>query len=144
MDRPTVWNREGLRSPRVPWLNAQALNVEVTDCIEKALRRGVIVRIAWGIGDAPDAAIPGGLQGLQDRFGKRKLQIKFRGNTHRKILLWDGRSYIMGSFNWGSFRGDPRMKVRHEAGTLTSNPALVQNLVEEFKKVFEVEELGGA
>ena len=51
------------------------------------------------------------LQGRFDNF-----EFIFIGNTHRKILVSDNRFAVITSFNWLSFKGDPRSTPRDEYG----------------------------
>jgi prepilin-type processing-associated H-X9-DG protein len=64
-----------------------------------------------------------------------------RGNTHRNVLLWDGHAAIIGSFNWGSFRGDPRRRVREEIGVQVTTPREVSDLEGEYRRIFSTSSL---
>lgn len=128
-----------------PWINAEAVNDEIIDAITQALRRGVRVWIAWGLnekgtaGKPPaDPAVLARIEGLRKQYGDDRLVTKYRGNTHRKVLVWDDIGAIIGSFNFGSFRGDPKRSVRHEVSALMRSPREIANLVTEYRDVFGV------
>lgn len=44
----------------------------------------------------------------------------------------------MGSFNFGSFRGDPRKRVRQEVSNVVSSPSVIKDLESEFLAFLEV------
>jgi len=66
------------------------------------------------------------LDKLKTRFDN--ITMKFVGNTHRKQLVSDSAFAIVTSFNWLSFRGDPKEKARDELGFLVSDPEQVEAL----------------
>lgn len=102
--------------------------------IESLLRKGVKVYIGYGLSDdgGPGEKQPitrqakEALGNLQKRFNN--LTVKLVGNTHRKQLVSDDRFAVLTSFNWLSFRGDPKARARDEAGYLFSDRQLVDEL----------------
>jgi phosphatidylserine/phosphatidylglycerophosphate/cardiolipin synthase-like enzyme len=52
--------------------------------------------------------------------------VRRLGNTHAKVLISDDRYIIVTSFNWLSFRGDPKRTFRDERGTLVSRAEYVE------------------
>jgi phosphatidylserine/phosphatidylglycerophosphate/cardiolipin synthase-like enzyme len=131
-----------------PWITREAIDTEMLQCFEDALRRRVKLWIAWGLdeqgkagGRVADPAVLKDITDLQKRHGVRSIRMQRRGNTHRKVLLWDGRAAIIGSFNWGSFRGDPRWRVREEIGAQVMTPREVSDLEAEYRRIFSTSSL---
>jgi hypothetical protein len=50
-----------------------------------------------------------------------------KGDTHAKVLLVDSSFFVTTSFNWLSFRGDPKQPMREEEGTMVEGPTLVED-----------------
>jgi len=46
--------------------------------------------------------------------------------THEKMFLKNDDIYIVGSFNWLSFRGDRQRGLRRESSELISDPGVVR------------------
>jgi phosphatidylserine/phosphatidylglycerophosphate/cardiolipin synthase-like enzyme len=94
------------------------------DALAAALARGVKVWIAYGLGEQGDRG-EGREQSWDWTEAEERLEAVAKqypdgfklanlGNTHEKILLRDADFVVSGSFNWLSFRADPRRKLRHE------------------------------
>jgi hypothetical protein len=131
-----------------PWITSEAIDDEMLRCFEAALGRKVKLWIAWGLdesgpgGHRPiDSTVSSSVARLQKEFGVHSIRMERRGNTHRKVLLWDSRAAIIASFNWGSFRGDARRPVRHEVGVRVATPREIRDLENEYKKIFSVSSL---
>jgi hypothetical protein len=116
-----------------PWITAAVVNGEFIRKIRTLLDRGVNLAIGYGIEE--------NLKNYQPRHansGERELQklsasydnftFVELGDTHAKILIKDSEYYVVTSFNWLSFRGDPKRKFREEWGTMVS----VRENVDEF------------
>jgi phosphatidylserine/phosphatidylglycerophosphate/cardiolipin synthase-like enzyme len=58
-------------------------------------------------------------------------------NTHEKVLIKDSEYVITTSFNWLSFRGDPKRTLRYERGVYIAIPELVDEQFEVLAKRFE-------
>ncbi len=108
-----------------PWIRHQVVTDRFVRKLEILLRNGIKVYIGYGLVDGDGRDKAGGklaitpkaerdLKDLQKRF--RNFTFAFVGNTHRKVLVSDSRYAITTSFNWLSFKGDPRDKPRDEAG----------------------------
>ncbi len=108
-----------------PWIRHQVVTDRFVRNLEILLRNGVKVYIGYGLVDEDGRDKAGGklaitpkaerdLKDLEKRF--KNFTFAFIGNTHRKVLVSDGRYAITTSFNWLSFKGDPRDKPRDEAG----------------------------
>ncbi len=108
-----------------PWIRHQVVTDRFVRNLEILLRNGVKVFIGYGLVDENGKDKAGGklpithkaerdLKDLDKRF--KNFTFAFIGNTHRKVLVSDSRYAVTTSFNWLSFKGDPREKPRDEAG----------------------------
>jgi hypothetical protein len=75
------------------------------------------------------------LHRLADRAAG-KLVIRKIGTTHEKILIFD-ETVVTASFNWLSFKGDPRRPLRRESGTLVRKPGYADEQYALYKAVVE-------
>lgn len=116
-----------------PWIRHQVVDDSFLRDLEAALRRGVKVHIGYGIDEGdqrkPGSPAPAGqnkpaisqpakraLDALARRY--RNFKFVYIGNTHRKLLVCDDAFSVITSFNWLSYRGDPKDKPRDEYGQL--------------------------
>lgn len=127
-----------------PWIRHQVVNWEFVASLEALLRQGVDVYIGYGLEDgegggrgtdaarnkiAITPAAEKDLKQLVERY--KNFRFVFVGNTHRKTLVSDDAFAVITSFNWLSFKGDPRDKPRDESGVVIRKKAYVDN---EFEK----------
>lgn len=106
-----------------PWIRAKVVDRPFRDRLEKLLKDGVQVCIAHGIDDGTNAPD-------WDKRAEESLEelasthpnfvLKRLGDTHAKILVVDDRFVIVTSFNWLSYKGDPKLPFRDERGTLVT------------------------
>lgn len=104
-----------------PWIKRSGVNNEVILLIEKALQRKVKVIIGYGISEEQDSD-PKIVKRLEDMHKKKHgkyLDIVSLNNTHEKVLICDDDFLVITSFNWLSFRGDPKFGFRQETGYYT-------------------------
>lgn len=116
-----------------PWVRGGVVDTNFITYLERRIREGVEVDIAYGIGDTDDDCDPralGRLRNLADRFPDRFRFSRLR-NTHAKILISDD-IWINTSFNWLSFKGDPNRTYRMEEGTLVRDADLVDKQYEKY------------
>jgi hypothetical protein len=106
-----------------PWIRAAVVDRTFLRRLEERLRRGVEVYIGYGLGQPEqearswaDEEAEKALEGLADRY--RTLILRRFGDTHAKVLICDNRFCVATSFNWLSFRGDPKRAFREELGFL--------------------------
>ena len=123
-----------------PWITHQVVDDSFVAALEALLVSGVKVFIGYGLAEDDDAGQKGkarrkaaiseraqrALEPLQNKFPD--FVLRFIGNTHRKHLVSDGVFAVVSSFNWLSFRGDPRRRARDELGFLISEPSGVDQL----------------
>ncbi len=117
-----------------PWIRAQVVDKGFLSAIERLCRNDVVVTIGYGIGSSDADERP------RDRVAREALHaiavrwqsctVERLGDTHAKILIKDQEHYIVGSFNWLSFRGDRDKPFREEIGVLVQDPAEVDALYE--------------
>jgi hypothetical protein len=111
-----------------PWIRGRIVNGKFLARLEERLKAGVHVYIGWGMEsdtrstDADSKPLEA-LEKLARRYGN--FSFVWFGNTHAKILLSDRAFAVAGSFNWLSFRGDPKRTFRDERSLLVKNPRVV-------------------
>lgn len=112
-----------------PWLKRSGLDTTLLNLMEKSLSRGVTIYVGYGISnreDDHDPTVLADLRALRDRYSDR-LVLKEFGNTHEKILVCDDTFFVITSFNWLSFRGDPKRTLRQESGNYCGIPEKVRD-----------------
>lgn len=113
-----------------PWIKSSGLNGEILSRIERALQRKVQVFIGYGISkrEDNDKRILRSLEDIHNRqFGKRLHLIRLN-NTHEKVLIKDDEYMVITSFNWLSFKGDPKKGFRQETGYYTESKDAIKQL----------------
>ena len=129
-----------------PWIRRAVVTQEFLRAIRRALDRGVRVYIGYGLGgndksekrwDEDARAELEKLAGARKRFVLRRL-----GDTHAKILIVDRAFFVISSFNWLSFKGDPNQTFREEWGTLVTIPSVVDEYFQQMAKRFAADESG--
>ncbi len=122
-----------------PWLTTAAVDGELISWLDRALQSYRDLRIVIGYGieqddgrkndrkaqDQRDALAR--LNKLGNRYKGRLSTIEI-GNTHEKVVISDGRSAIVTSFNWLSFNPRPGKGVRRERGILVDEREEVNRL----------------
>ena len=106
------------------WIGREAFDEEVQKGIVEAMRRGVKVRIAWGLGTNKRGSEgsrnrergEGVLKQLRQRVPKdlRDRLVDRRTETHEKFIICDESFCAWGSFNWLSYRGERDSGYRRE------------------------------
>jgi hypothetical protein len=104
-----------------PWVRRSVVSRQFVDDLETKLKDGVDVFIGWGFAGLQeddsdiDRNVLADLEQLKERY-PWTLNFRRLGNTHAKILICDNRFMIVTSFNWLSFKGDPKRTFRDERG----------------------------
>jgi hypothetical protein len=111
-----------------PWIRRQVVNGVFLSLLEERLKRGVKVYIGWGMAEGTkaedaDSEPLEALERLARRYGN--FSFIWFGDTHAKILISDRRFAVATSFNWLSFKGDPRRTFREERGILVTDARVV-------------------
>ena len=121
-----------------PWVKRAVVDTDFLSLLERRLRQDVRVTIAHGYGPddrGSDESAVRSLSNMQKRFPDHFDLARLR-NTHAKILVWDN-SWVLTSFNWLSFKGDPSRTYRMEEGTLIRVPALVDEAYDRYLTLIE-------
>ena len=122
-----------------PWINEAVVDPIFVDKMERALARGVSIRIVYGIGDfnsnqkkkknddARNIRTEKVATELKNRFSHYgKKFAMHRSNTHGKLLICDDLFYVMTSFNFLSFTGDYKgQDVREEIGDYSEDKGMI-------------------
>lgn len=122
-----------------PWLTTAAVDGELVAWLDRALQTYRDLHIVIGYGIEPDDGRKNDRKAQDQRdalqrlnkIGQRnkgRLRTVEIGNTHEKVVISDGRSAIVGSFNWLSFNPRPGKGVRRERGILVDEGAEVTRL----------------
>lgn len=99
-----------------PWITDAVVDNRFLNALGERLRRGVDVHIGYGLG--VEERVPQAIRKLEqlarDHINFRLVRL---GDTHAKMLIKDDDWMVTTSFNWLSFRGDPKRTFREEWGT---------------------------
>jgi phosphatidylserine/phosphatidylglycerophosphate/cardiolipin synthase-like enzyme len=72
-----------------------------------------------------------------DNVAKRFRHLRLaKLDSHAKILLVDTTFFVIGSFNWLSFHGDPDRPFRDEQSVLVSMPNMIERKYRELNNCF--------
>ena len=123
-----------------PWIRRAVVTREFVRAIRQALNRGVRVYVGYGLGESDKNEKRRDVEAREEleRLAVERELFVFRrlGNTHAKILIMDRSFFVISSFNWLSFKGNPNQTFREEWGTLVAVPSIVdeyfQRIVERF------------
>ena len=96
-----------------PWMNSFVVNWDMQNKFEKLLKRGVTIKILYGIGDMTPETTDKRNQKtleterqLQERFAKYPNFKMKCTNTHEKLFICDEKFYVKPSMNILSFSGN--------------------------------------
>lgn len=115
-----------------PWIKRGGLNSEILRLIEKAVKDGIRVIIGYGISEEEDSDkyVIDRLKDIAAKKYKGKLELRSLNNTHEKVLLMDNKFLVVTSFNWLSFKGDPKRGFRQETGIYTESKESIKAMKE--------------
>jgi phosphatidylserine/phosphatidylglycerophosphate/cardiolipin synthase-like enzyme len=126
-----------------PWMNRRACDAPLCDLVAQAVKRGVHIRIGYGITERPGDLDDGrnranaqkvirSLRTAVVRYGLPEntelLDIQKTRGTHQKILVCDRTFAVLGSFNWLSYRGEKDEEYRNETSILLRDSTSVTEL----------------
>jgi hypothetical protein len=129
------------------FLSSDVVNQTFLGGLEVALKRGVKVWVAFGMGDRDGREKPswqraeGSLREIRKRHkGSFKLVDcgKKRHTTHEKILIRDD-FVVTGSFNWLSYTGGGGRDFRREDALRVTDPEIVEAYFRDITARFEAE-----
>ena len=114
------------------WIDPYAFDGEVIGKIVSALKRGVTVRIGWGLGvERRDSESQRNLRKGEETLMKLRQSVpqgamgrlvERRIGTHEKFIICDDKFCVWGSFNWLSYRGNTDRGYRREASSYSTRP----------------------
>jgi len=129
------------------FLSTDAIDRRFLQQLEDALKRGVKVWIGYGMGryggrqqqreGSASWVVPeDNLKTLRKQY-RGLFQLRDFGNTHEKILLRDNEIVVSGSYNWLSFKANPRSKRRRqEDAIMVTDPGLIEKYFDEITARF--------
>lgn len=127
-----------------PWITRGVVNREFLSKLRSALERNVELTIIYGLNERNNGepkrdknTAESDLIKLSNEFSNFKLMRV--GDTHAKVLIKDSEFYVVTSFNWLSFRGDPNRTFREEWGTKVSLESQVNSYYEQLMQRLESE-----
>ncbi|MCX4723836.1 hypothetical protein [Streptomyces sp. NBC_01306] len=121
-----------------PWIKNSIVDTTFISSLERLLRRGVKIHIAYGIGEDDRDSHERAISRLRNLGGRYKESFTFirLKNSHAKILISDD-IWINTSFNWLSFKGDPNRTYRMEEGILVRGSKRVNEAYEKYLRMLE-------
>jgi hypothetical protein len=119
-----------------PWITDAVVDKPFLRTLTKRLEEGLEVFIGYGLGEQEH--VSDAIKQLEKLAGfYAKLHFVRFGDTHAKILVKDEDWLVTTSFNWLSFRGDPKRTFREEWGTRVSISERVVEYTATLLKRFE-------
>ncbi|TPL57343.1 phospholipase D-like domain-containing protein [Mesorhizobium sp. B2-4-3] len=119
-----------------PWITDSVVDKTFLHRLSHRLTEGVRVHIGYGLG--PEERIPEAIKQLEKLAATHSnFQFVRLGDTHAKILIKDDEWLVTTSFNWLSFRGDPKRTFREEWGTRVAIPEQVAAYAKTILQRFE-------
>ncbi len=129
-----------------PWADPKVLT-PLRDKLQDAINRGVTIKIVYGIGNFKSSnkkkniskeelkaiTTEKVLKQYEAEFSSTKRFKIYKGNTHIKLLICDNKYYVLGSYNYLSFKGDySGYDVRSEIAEYSESADLLKKLRREF------------
>lgn len=113
-----------------PWIKSSGVNNHIINLIENALQKKTKVIIGYGISEKEDNDqwILRRLHDIKKRNYGDKLYLIKLNNTHEKVLIKDNEFMVITSFNWLSFKGDPKKGFRQETGYYTESKEAISQM----------------
>lgn len=123
-----------------PWIKSVVVDATFLQALEACVARGATVTIGYGMNrDQPqEGSDQDAIRRLADLAEHHDgFDLVPLGATHSKVLVLDHRYVVVTSFNWLSFRGDPRKPLRDERGVLVSTPSEIDGVYASFVRRIE-------
>jgi hypothetical protein len=121
-----------------PWVKSAVVTTDFLNKLERRLRMGVEVTIAYGFGRNDSKSDQPALSSLDNLASRYAAKFRFARlkNSHAKILIFDDH-WVNTSFNWLSFRGDAERTYRMEEGTLVKLSNRVDQAYDRYRALVE-------
>lgn len=112
-----------------PWIRTKGLDERILSLMNEALKRKVRIVIGYGISENEDSdhILIERLTNMKKQYGEL-LVLKNLANTHEKVLIKDNDYMVITSFNWLSFKGDPKLGFRQETGFYTESKECIADM----------------
>lgn len=131
-----------------PWMTTDVIDNQLCSLIAHALRRGVKIRIGYGMGpernETEKKKNQTNVQQVKKKIeqhttlnDRKLLEVVDLYGSHAKVLVCDRKFGITGSFNWLSFRGDPGRSPRLELSTVHREITIVEKIASRALEAFE-------
>lgn len=118
-----------------PWITDAVVDKKFLQTLTARLKQGIDVFIGYGLGlEEKEIRAVKQLERLSTEFPN--FHFLRLGDTHAKILIQDDEWFVTTSFNWLSFRGDPKRTFREEWGTRVSVPETVADYAQKILRRF--------
>ncbi len=122
-----------------PWITDAVVDKSFLQKLSQRVKEGIDVYIGYGLGQ--EERVPAAVKQLEKLANDyRNFRFVRLGDTHAKILIKDDDWLVTTSFNWLSFRGDPKRTFREEWGTRVAIREQVATYVVTILKRFDVSE----
>jgi hypothetical protein len=126
-----------------PFLHESIVSEGFQRTLEGLLSHAVRIYIGYGMPDhetrVPSKTHLNVIRKLED-LAKRYRHLSIaKVDSHAKLLLVDTTFYVVGSFNWLSFHGDPDRPFRDEQSVLVSIPNMIERKFQELTNLFSAE-----
>ena len=115
-----------------PWIRSNVIDNRFLEILEKTLRKKIQVYIFYGLkqkngwGQQNDTYAIKNLEGLANNY--KNFRFEKVDNTHRKIIACDNKFGIVTSFNFLSFKADPKKTYRDELGVILRDKKTIEDL----------------
>lgn len=122
-----------------PWITPAVVDREFLANLTRLIDANVQVYIGYGLGEGNEHSE---IERTLESISKANARFTFArlGDTHAKILIKDSDYIVTTSFNWLSFRGDPKRPFREEWGMKVSIAQQVDIAAERFiRRISDVE-----
>lgn len=123
-----------------PFLHESVVTETFEHQLETLLRKGVRVDIGYGMPDhekrSPSKVQMSVVQKFENMARRfRQLRVA-KVDSHAKVLLVDTTFFVIGSFNWLSFHGDPDRPFRDEQSVVVSIPNMIERKFQDLNASF--------
>lgn len=116
-----------------PWMTRGVVSDALVARFEAFLKKGGTLRINYGYNDNSDSRREDesdrSAKKLRDKLSKygKRFEVN-KVNTHTKLVICDDKFYMIGSFNWLSFKGNFDPDTRDESADLIEAPDTIADL----------------
>lgn len=126
-----------------PWIRRSVVSRAMVKSLGKLLDSGVQIHIGFGLGESDEGAQPHDREAIGDleklSSSRQNFVFKRLGDTHAKVVIKDDEYFVISSFNWLSFQGNPNRTFREEWGTYVAMQAQVNTFYDELLIRFKAE-----